>query len=101
MKRWIGAAVILVGIIGITLMQRADYSGFYVDEVEEGGKSIVVSPPANDPEAEYPVYKILIGENTEIEGDKVKGISVGDHVSIWVKKLGNQEVATKVIRRSE
>ncbi|WP_270182350.1 hypothetical protein [Alkalihalobacillus sp. CinArs1] len=62
--------------------------------------SIVIAPPASDPEASYPAYLVYIDENTIIKGTKEKfdELVEGDDVSVRVNNEGaEKEVAESIV----
>jgi carbonic anhydrase/acetyltransferase-like protein (isoleucine patch superfamily) len=85
----------------VTVKQKEtnpDYQNVFIYEIKE--TSVVIAPPATDPEASYPVYEIFIDEKTRIEGrkDNFDELTIGDDVKVWVKrKSEDKEVAEKVV----
>lgn len=74
-----------------------DYSNMFIEDIKEN--TIVIAPPATDPEASYPAYEIFIDENTKIEGSKQKfdELNIHDEVKVWIKKTeDDKEIAKKV-----
>ncbi|QSS98672.1 hypothetical protein IMZ31_11180 [Pontibacillus sp. ALD_SL1] len=100
MKKWIGsiAVVIMLGSIGVTFfLQRPDYRNMDIIKIREN--HIVITPPARDPEAEYPVYKIMIKSSTVIIGSEdIKGLKIGDTIDVWIEAIEDQEVAARIIK---
>jgi hypothetical protein len=75
-----------------------DYNNVFIYEVRK--TSILIAPPATDPEASYPVYEILIDQNTKIEGskDKFDELTEDDDVKVWVIRKGEgKEFAKKIV----
>ncbi|WP_430787193.1 hypothetical protein VBD025_15800 [Virgibacillus flavescens] len=75
-----------------------DYQNVFIEEVKE--TSIVIVPPATDPDASYPAYEIFVDEHTKIEGNKEKfdELAKNDDVKVWVKQKGSEkEIATKIV----
>lgn len=76
-----------------------DYQNVFIYEVRE--TSVLITPPATDPEASYPVYEIFINEETKIEG--IKGhfdeLTKDDHVKVWVgrKRDEDKEIARRIV----
>ncbi|WP_078553500.1 hypothetical protein [Bacillus alkalicellulosilyticus] len=78
--------------------KNPDYYNVFIYEVRE--TSILIAPPATDPEASYPVYEIFIDQNTKIEGskDKFEDLTEDDDVKVWVKPKGDgKEFAKKIV----
>ncbi|MDN7240598.1 hypothetical protein QWY14_02295 [Planococcus sp. N028] len=86
-----------VFLFGCNTQNSSDYQG-YIEEVKE--TSIVISPPATDPEADYPVYEIFVGEDTLIEGsrnsfDELKRL---DGVKVWIDNESEEkEFAERIV----
>lgn len=74
----------------------SDYQGF-IEEVKKS--SIIISPPATDPEAEYPVYEVFITEKTIIEGKKERfdELERFDKVKVWVDEESEEKELAKTI----
>lgn len=78
-------------------LDTSDYQG-YIEEVKKS--SVMISPPATDPEAEYPVYEIFITEKTIIEGNKesVDELERLDKVKVWIDEESEEkEMAVKIV----
>ncbi|GAF65574.1 hypothetical protein BTS2_2472 [Bacillus sp. TS-2] len=77
---------------------QREYKNMIVIEISE--EIIIIAPPADNPEASYPVYEMKIDEDTKVEGsiDEFNLISVGDVVSIWVEETDdiNTLIAEKI-----
>ncbi|MYL56741.1 hypothetical protein GLW20_04420 [Virgibacillus halodenitrificans] len=75
-----------------------DYQNVFLEEVK--GTSIIIVPPATDPEASYPAFEIFIEKNTKIEGskEKIDELAKNDYLKVWVKQKGTEkEVAEKIV----
>ena len=89
----------ITALFGCSIQEiNPDYRNMYVVDIQKD--IIIIAPHANDPEASYPVYEIMIDANTEIESSKHKidRLSINDDVKIWVNKIEDgKEIAEKVI----
>ncbi|MBU9713583.1 hypothetical protein [Evansella tamaricis] len=75
-----------------------NYNNVFIYEVTE--TSILIAPPATDPEASYPVFEIFIDQDTKIEGskDKFDELTEDDDVKVWVRRKGEgKEFAKKIV----
>lgn len=74
----------------------SDYQG-YIEEVKKS--SVIISPPATDPEAEYPVYEVFITEKTSIEGNKESFDELErlDKVKVWVEETREEKEMAETI----
>lgn len=74
----------------------SDYQG-YIEEVKKS--SVIISPPATDPEADYPVYEVFITEKTSIEGNKESFDELErlDKVKVWVEETSEEKEMAETI----
>lgn len=78
-----------------------DYGDMLVYEIKE--TSILIAPPATDPEASYPVYEILIDKDTDFQGrvNNFKDLKLDDRLNVWTKNKTDEKVVAKIILVSE
>ncbi|MCP3027801.1 hypothetical protein [Halobacillus sp. A5] len=77
---------------------ESDYQNVFIYELKD--ESVVIAPSAEDPEASYPAYEVLIDDQTKVEGrkDRLEDLREDDHVEVWEKRKGEeQEVAVKIV----
>lgn len=74
----------------------SDYQG-YIEEVKKS--SVIISPPATDPEADYPVYEVFITEKTSVEGNKESFDELErlDKVKVWVEETREEKEMAETI----
>jgi len=89
----------ITALFGCSIQEiNPDYRNMYITSINEN--SIEIATYATDPEASYPVYELIIDENTKIKGskDKFDELSVNDDVKVWVKIIEDEkEIAEKII----
>ncbi|TWT25903.1 hypothetical protein [Planomicrobium sp. CPCC 101110] len=74
-----------------------DYGSLLILEIGRG--SILIGPPAADPEASYPAYELQIEESAKVEGTKASTSELrkGDKVDVWTSTEGRKdEVVEKI-----
>lgn len=79
--------------------KKADYHNMFVYEIKKN--SIMITPPATDPTAQYPAYEIFVDENTDFRGkiNDFQGLEIDDLLQVWTSQIDNREIeiATTII----
>ena len=83
-----GKLAVILGVIlllaGCNPFDSSNYQGLVVSVDET---SFMLCPCEGNPEAEYPIYEIFVGNDTEIVGVRTEFMEIeqGDEVRVWVK----------------
>ncbi|MGH2318015.1 hypothetical protein ACRC6Q_09610 [Planococcus sp. SE5232] len=97
MKRFMILFLSTILLCSCNPFDSSDYQG-YIEEVKKS--SIIISPPATDPEADYPIYEVFSTEETIVEGKKESFDELErlDKVEVWVdKKSEEKELAETIV----
>lgn len=85
MKKLATILAVLFLLTGCNPFDSSNYQGVVVEVSET---SFMLGPRDGDPEAQYPVYEIFVGKDTEVVGVRTEFVEIeqGDEVRVWVKE---------------
>ncbi|MCA0970876.1 hypothetical protein LCM20_09765 [Halobacillus litoralis] len=80
-----------VGEVEAPEEEEPDYDDVLIQDIDENLLTVV--PPVTDPDASYPVYEIVVDEETKVDGAKesLDELRIKDDVEIWLKSTGSDE----------